>query len=54
MGRDPSTEAGGDAEARCPYCESTNTEREHAKGPALCRSLFYCHDCEQPFEAMTG
>jgi len=48
---DPSTDTASDAPAVCPYCESTNTEREHPKGPSLCRSMHYCHDCEQPFEA---
>jgi transposase-like protein len=49
--RDPSVETSGDDERpACPYCESTNTEREHPKGPSLCRSLFVCHDCGEPFE----
>ena len=48
---DPSVETTGkDERAACPYCESTNTEREHPKGPSLCRSMHYCHDCDQPFE----
>ncbi|MDG5778692.1 1,2-phenylacetyl-CoA epoxidase subunit PaaE [Haloarculaceae archaeon H-GB2-1] len=51
---DPSVTTGGETEATCPYCGSTDTEREHPKGPSLCRSMFYCHDCAQPFEAMTG
>jgi ring-1,2-phenylacetyl-CoA epoxidase subunit PaaD len=24
---------------------------DSAFGPTLCRSLFYCRDCRQPFEA---
>ena len=48
---DPSVATTGkDERAECPYCESTNTEREHPKGPSLCRSMHYCHDCNQPFE----
>ena len=48
---DPSVEAGGAAEgAVCPYCGSADTEREHPKGPGLCRSLWVCRDCEEPFE----
>lgn len=35
---------------RCPYCDSTNTSMENPFGPALCRALYYCHDCQQPFE----
>ncbi|MFC7155879.1 1,2-phenylacetyl-CoA epoxidase subunit PaaE [Halomarina halobia] len=50
---DPSVTAGGEAgPARCPYCGGTNTEREHPKGPSLCRSIHYCEDCGEPFEAM--
>ncbi|MFC7142556.1 1,2-phenylacetyl-CoA epoxidase subunit PaaE [Halosimplex aquaticum] len=55
MGRraDPSVEAGGeDAAVACPYCGSTETERDHPKGPSLCRSMHYCTACDQPFEAM--
>lgn len=52
-GIDPSVDTTETNEgARCPYCEGTNTEREHPKGPSLCRSMHFCHDCEEPFEAM--
>lgn len=48
---DPSTTTSDDEEAaECPYCGSTNTERDHPKGPGLCRSMHYCNDCDQPFE----
>ena len=50
-GKDPSVETpGANEEVECPYCGSTETEREHPKGPALCRSMHFCHACEQPFE----
>ncbi|WP_415382403.1 1,2-phenylacetyl-CoA epoxidase subunit PaaE [Halosimplex sp. TS25] len=50
---DPSVEAGGEGGAvACPYCGSTETAREHPKGPSLCRSMHYCDACDQPFEAM--
>lgn len=50
---DPSVDTGGTSTgARCPYCDGTNTEREHPKGPSLCRSMHFCHDCEESFEAM--
>jgi hypothetical protein len=53
-GRDPSTSTGSDDEdaepAECPYCGSTETHREHPKGPGLCRSMHFCTACEQPFE----
>jgi len=48
---DPSVETSGAEEsAECPYCGSTDTEREHPKGPSLCRSMHYCNECRQPFE----
>jgi ring-1,2-phenylacetyl-CoA epoxidase subunit PaaD len=34
----------------CPFCNSHNTEMESPFGPTMCRSLYYCHDCQQPFE----
>jgi hypothetical protein len=50
---DPSVAAGDDeAPATCPYCDGTNTEREHPKGPSLCRSIHFCRDCQEPFEAV--
>jgi ring-1,2-phenylacetyl-CoA epoxidase subunit PaaD len=36
---------------RCPYCDSGRVAVDSLFGPALCRSLFYCRDCRQPFEA---
>nr|WP_317987388.1 1,2-phenylacetyl-CoA epoxidase subunit PaaE [Haloprofundus halobius] len=48
---DPSTRGDGpETGVECPYCESTNTVRDHPKGPGLCRSMHYCEDCDQPFE----
>ncbi len=37
--------------ATCPYCASRNTALENPFGPTLCRSIYYCADCRQPFEA---
>jgi ring-1,2-phenylacetyl-CoA epoxidase subunit PaaD len=34
----------------CPYCGSRRTMMENAFGPTLCRSIYYCTDCRQPFE----
>jgi len=51
---DPSVDTTEDDEAAaCPYCGSMNTEREHPKGPSLCRSMHFCNECEQPFERMS-
>jgi ring-1,2-phenylacetyl-CoA epoxidase subunit PaaD len=38
-------------DVRCPYCASAKVAMDSAFGPTLCRSLFYCRDCRQPFEA---
>ena len=34
----------------CPYCDSTNTELQSEFGSTACKSQYYCHDCEEPFE----
>lgn len=35
----------------CPYCGSRNTTMETPFGPTLCRSMHYCKNCRQAFEA---
>ena len=39
------------ADLRCPYCDSARIAMDSAFGPTLCRSLCYCRDCRNPFEA---
>jgi ring-1,2-phenylacetyl-CoA epoxidase subunit PaaD len=39
------------ATVRCAYCDSDRVVMDSAFGPTLCRSLHYCRDCRQPFEA---
>jgi ring-1,2-phenylacetyl-CoA epoxidase subunit PaaD len=34
----------------CPYCDSKNTSIRNTFGPTLCRAIFYCNNCRQPFE----
>jgi ring-1,2-phenylacetyl-CoA epoxidase subunit PaaD len=34
----------------CPYCGSRNTTLENPFGPTLCRAIYHCADCRQPFE----
>jgi ring-1,2-phenylacetyl-CoA epoxidase subunit PaaD len=34
----------------CPYCGSRNTTLENAFGPTLCRAIYHCAECRQPFE----
>lgn len=36
--------------ADCPYCGSRNTTMENPFGPTLCRAIYHCADCRQPFE----
>jgi ring-1,2-phenylacetyl-CoA epoxidase subunit PaaD len=38
--------------AECPYCGSGNTTLENPFGPTLCRAIYHCADCRQPFEQM--
>ncbi|MCS7083295.1 MAG: phenylacetate-CoA oxygenase subunit PaaJ [Bacteroidetes bacterium] len=34
----------------CPYCGSKQTRLDSPFGPTLCRALYYCDSCQQPFE----
>jgi ring-1,2-phenylacetyl-CoA epoxidase subunit PaaD len=40
------------SDVRCPWCESGRVVMDSIFGPTQCRSLFYCRDCRQPFEAL--
>ena len=35
----------------CPHCGSRRTRLESPFGPALCRAVYHCSACRQPFEA---
>ncbi|MCB0718751.1 MAG: phenylacetate-CoA oxygenase subunit PaaJ [Bacteroidetes bacterium] len=37
--------------AACPYCGSSETMLKSFFGSTACKSLHYCNDCLQPFEA---
>jgi len=37
-------------QAKCPHCDSPDTEMKSPFGPTLCRSLHYCNTCKQAFE----
>ncbi|GAX89267.1 1,2-phenylacetyl-CoA epoxidase subunit PaaD [Effusibacillus lacus] len=39
-------------EIACPYCGSRDTTLDNLFGPAACRSIAYCRDCRNPFEAL--
>jgi len=34
----------------CPFCGSLRTTLENLFGPTLCRSIYHCAECRQPFE----
>ncbi|MDG5817646.1 hypothetical protein [Natronococcus sp. A-GB7] len=34
----------------CPFCESTDTERESAFGSEISKTQYYCNDCNTVFE----
>jgi ring-1,2-phenylacetyl-CoA epoxidase subunit PaaD len=36
--------------AACPYCDSADTTIKNTFGPTLCRAIYYCNSCQQPFE----
>ncbi len=36
--------------AECPYCGSRSTTLENPFGPTLCRAIYHCAECRQPFE----
>jgi ring-1,2-phenylacetyl-CoA epoxidase subunit PaaD len=37
-------------DACCPYCDSANTTLKNSFGPTLCRAIYFCNTCHQPFE----
>ena len=41
-----------DAPVPCPFCGSRRTRLENLFGPTLCRAIYHCADCRQPFEAL--
>ena len=36
----------------CPHCGSRRTRIDNVFGPTQCRTIRYCLDCRQPFEAI--
>jgi ring-1,2-phenylacetyl-CoA epoxidase subunit PaaD len=37
-------------QATCPYCGSRNATLDNPFGPTLCRAIYHCDACNQPFE----
>lgn len=48
----PVTDPFGKTMPACPYCGGNHSDIENLFGPTACRSIFYCNQCRQPFEAM--
>lgn len=36
--------------AACPRCGSTSTTLQNSFGPTLCRAIYTCNNCQEPFE----
>lgn len=36
--------------ASCPSCGSTDTSLRNSFGPTLCRAIYTCNACQEPFE----
>lgn len=36
----------------CPYCASGQNVKDSSFGPSLCREIYYCKHCKNPFEKM--
>lgn len=34
----------------CPFCNSENTRLTSSFGPTLCKQIYFCDNCKQPFE----
>lgn len=43
-------EAALEGPVACPYCDSHNTTLKNSFGPTLCRAIYVCNNCQQPFE----
>ena len=37
-------------EAKCPHCNSENTELVSQFGSTACKALYKCLDCKEPFD----
>jgi transposase-like protein len=44
------TEKDENVEPTCPFCGSTNVERESAFGSEISKSQYYCNGCSTMFE----
>ncbi|WP_245549677.1 PaaD-like zinc ribbon domain-containing protein [Natronococcus occultus] len=44
------TDHAPESAVRCPFCESTDTERESAFGSEISKTQYYCNGCNTVFE----
>jgi ring-1,2-phenylacetyl-CoA epoxidase subunit PaaD len=42
----------GEEIVRCPRCKTADVSRENEFGPTLCKMIYYCNSCREPFEAL--
>jgi ring-1,2-phenylacetyl-CoA epoxidase subunit PaaD len=45
---------GVDLKLVCPFCGSRRVRLDNEFGSAVCKSLFYCDSCQNPFESLRG
>lgn len=56
FGLAPPAKHGGDVQVilfnvpRCPRCNSRNTRLQNTFGSTLCRAIYTCNNCKEPFE----
>lgn len=56
FGLAPPEKHGGDVQVilfnvpRCPRCNSRNTRLQNSFGSTLCRAIYTCNNCKEPFE----
>ncbi len=48
----PELDSDGRRRLRCPYCDSANVRQESPFGTSVCRAIWYCDSCRNPFEEM--
>jgi ring-1,2-phenylacetyl-CoA epoxidase subunit PaaD len=42
----------GEEKVKCPHCNGTNVSKDNEFGPTLCKMIYYCKNCREPFEVL--
>jgi ring-1,2-phenylacetyl-CoA epoxidase subunit PaaD len=42
----------GEGIIQCPHCHGTNVSKDNEFGPTLCKMIYYCNTCREPFEVL--